>query len=248
MPMDAQTRLLRVLQSGEFTTVGGMRALKADVRIVAATHKDLRRLIDGGLFREDLFYRLNVVPIRLPPLRARREDIPELARHFLDRAAQEGLPRKLLDAGATTWLMEQPWPGNVRQLENAMRRLAALARDEVVTAAVAELWITRAESGGQEPDVPVTLSPAGFSASGTSLEGLIGQWMQRNIAQAGSMPDDGLYDRLLAEFERPLLEAALLLTHGNQLKAAKLLGVNRNTLRKMLTTRGIEAAAGRRPA
>jgi two-component system nitrogen regulation response regulator GlnG len=244
MPMDAQTRLLRVLQSGEFSTVGGTRALKADVRIVAATHKDLRRLIDSGLFREDLYYRLNVVPIRLPPLRARREDIPELARHFLDRAAAEGLPRKMLDASAVAWLMEQTWPGNVRELENAMRRLAALARDELVSAAVAELWIARAESGAS--DLPATPTPSPTAAP-TSLEGVISHWLQRHIAQSGDMPPDGLYDRLLAEFERPLLEAALMLTRGNQLKAAKLLGVNRNTLRKMLTDRGVEPALGRRP-
>jgi len=243
MPMDAQTRLLRVLQSGEYTTVGGTRSLKADVRIVAATHKDLRRLIDSGLFREDLYYRLNVVPIRLPPLRSRREDIPELARHFLDRAVAEGLPRKMLDASAIAWLMEQTWPGNVRELENAMRRLAALARDDVVSAAVAELWTSRAEGGPHEQ------SPLPFShgvAAGTSLESLVAQWLQQHVPQNGAMPADGLYDRLLAEFERPLLETALLLTRGNQLKAAKLLGVNRNTLRKMLTDRGVEAATGRR--
>lgn len=244
MPMDAQTRLLRVLQSGEFTTVGGTRSLRADVRIVAATHKDLRRLIDSGLFREDLYYRLNVVPIRLPPLRARLEDVPELARHFLDRAAAEGLPRKLLDSGAITWLMEQAWPGNVRELENAMRRLAALARDEVITAAVAELWIARAEGAGS-----LAISPASVELSlgnGESLEALIARWLQQHVVQSGKEPEDGLYDRLLAEFERPLLETAMLLTRGNQLKAARMLGVNRNTLRKMLTDRGIEPGAGRR--
>ncbi len=245
MPMDAQTRLLRVLQSGEFTTVGGTRSLKADVRIVAATHKDLRRLIDAGMFREDLYYRLNVVPIRLPPLRARREDIPELARHFLDRAAKEGLPRKLLDAGATAWLMERTWPGNVRELENAMRRLAALARDDLVSAAVAELWIARAD-GNQSDERPTpSLSPAATSTA--SLEALVAQWLQRHVASSNAPPADGLYDRLLAEFERPLLETALALTRGNQLKAAKLLGVNRNTLRKMLTDRGVEPSAARRP-
>ncbi len=243
MPMDAQTRLLRVLQSGEFTTVGGTRSLKADVRIVAATHKDLRRLIDSGLFREDLYYRLNVVPIRLPPLRGRREDIPELARHFLDRAASEGLPRKMLDASAIAWLMEQTWPGNVRELENAMRRLAALARDDVVSAAVAELWTMHAEGGSQVsaaklPDTPL--------AASTSLEAVIGHWLRHHVAQSDAVPADGLYERLLAEFERPLLETALILTRGNQLKAAKLLGVNRNTLRKMLTDRGVEPTAGRR--
>jgi two-component system nitrogen regulation response regulator GlnG len=243
MPMDAQTRLLRVLQSGEYTTVGGSRAMKADVRIVAATHKDLRRLIDAGMFREDLYYRLNVVPIRLPPLRARRADIPELARHFLDRAAAEGLPRKTLDASAVAWLMEQSWPGNVRELENAMRRLAALARDEQVTAAVAELWIDRVDSS--PPDAtdshaaPLTIGVA-------SLEAVVAQWLDRHVAQASTLPEDGLYDRLLAEFERPLLETALLVTRGNQLKAAKMLGVNRNTLRKMLSQRNVEPQTGRR--
>ena len=243
MPMDAQTRLLRVLQSGEYTTVGGSRAMKADVRIVAATHKDLRRLIDAGMFREDLYYRLNVVPIRLPPLRARRADIPELARHFLDRAAAEGLPRKTLDASAVAWLMEQSWPGNVRELENAMRRLAALARDEHVSAAVAELWIARAESS----DSPIPAAGAAQAPIGDgSLESVLAQWLDRNIAQAAEPPEDGLYDRLLAEFERPLLETALLITRGNQLKAARMLGVNRNTLRKMLSDRGVEPQTGRR--
>jgi two-component system nitrogen regulation response regulator GlnG len=100
MPMDAQTRLLRVLQSGEFTTVGGARSIRADVRIVAATNKDLSALVAGGNFREDLFYRLNVVPIALPSLRERRQDVALLARHFLDRAAEDGLPRKQLDRDA----------------------------------------------------------------------------------------------------------------------------------------------------
>jgi two-component system nitrogen regulation response regulator GlnG len=243
MPMDAQTRLLRVLQSGEYTSVGGSRAMKADVRIVAATHKDLRRLIDAGMFREDLYYRLNVVPIRLPPLRARREDIPELARHFLDRAAAEGLPRKSLDASAIAWLMEQNWPGNVRELENAMRRLAALARDDTVTAAVAELWIARADSA--DAAGAAQAAEPGNAVAG-SLESVVAQWLDRNVAQARQAPEDGLYDRLLAEFERPLLETALLITRGNQLKAARMLGVNRNTLRKMLTDRGVEPHTGRR--
>ncbi len=246
MPMDAQTRLLRVLQSGEFTSVGGTRTQRADVRIVAATHKDLRRLIDAGQFREDLFYRLNVVPVRLPPLRARREDIPELARHFLDRAHAEGLPRKLLDAGALAWLKEQPWPGNVRELENGMRRLAALARDEMVTAPIARMWVREADAGGfqGEPE-PMALTPAAGPGR-AGLEQMIAQWLEANIL-SGAMPEDGLYDRLLAEFERPLLDAVLQLTRGNQLKAARLLGVNRNTLRKMLTDRGIEPGQTRRP-
>jgi two-component system nitrogen regulation response regulator GlnG len=173
----------------------------------------------------------------------RREDIPELARHFLDRAAAEGLPRKSLDASAIAWLMEQSWPGNVRELENAMRRLAALARDDNVSAAVAELWIARAESA----DAAAAGPAAGPGHAGIgSLESVVAQWLDRNVAQARQVPEDGLYDRLLAEFERPLLETALLITRGNQLKAARMLGVNRNTLRKMLTDRGVEPQTSKR--
>ncbi|MFQ3594560.1 MAG: nitrogen regulation protein NR(I) [Sphingomonadaceae bacterium] len=238
MPADAQTRLLRVLQSGEFTTVGGNRTIRADVRIVAATHKDLRRLIDAGQFREDLFYRLNVVPIRLPPLRARSEDIAELANHFLERAAAEGLPRKRLDPQALAWLKARPWPGNVRELENAMRRIAALARDDLVTAAALELHLARAEQTEADPRAPIHLQPDGRAQD---LESVVASWLGARFSASAELPPDGLYDRLLAQFERPLLETALTLTGGNQLRAAKLLGVNRNTLRKMLQVRGVDA-------
>ncbi len=119
MPPEAQTRLLRVLQEGEFTSVGGRTPIKANVRIIAATHRDLRAAIRQGLFREDLFYRLNVVPIRIPPLRERVEDIPVLARHFLNRASADGLPRKLLDEQAVERLKRHKWPGNVREVENS---------------------------------------------------------------------------------------------------------------------------------
>ena len=134
MPPEAQTRLLRVLQEGEFTSVGGRQPIKANVRIIAATHRDLRNAIRQGQFREDLFYRLNVVPIRLPPLRERVEDIPLLARHFLERAREDGLPAKRLDQGAVDRLKQHGWPGNVRELENLMRRLAALCPDETIGA------------------------------------------------------------------------------------------------------------------
>ena len=243
MPMDAQTRLLRVLQSGEFTTVGGNRPLRANVRIVAATHKDLRRLIDAGLFREDLFYRLNVVPVQLPPLRSRREDIAELARHFLDRAAAEGLPRKQLDRSAVEWLGQQEWPGNVRELENGMRRVSALARDDLITAQTVEQWIGPVRGASAQPIVRA--EDASVRIGRDSLESVVAQWLDRNLMQ-GEPPADGLYDRLLAEFERPLLEAALSLRQGNQLQAARLLGVNRNTLRRMLTDRGVEPGHIRR--
>src|SRR3954451_14233792 len=136
MPMDAQTRLLRVLQQGEYTTVGGRTPIRTDVRIVAATNKDLKQLIQQGLFREDLFFRLNVVPPRLPPLRERIEDLPDLIRHFFTLAEKDGLPPKKLDTLALERLKQHRWPGNVRELENLARRLAALYPQDVITGSV----------------------------------------------------------------------------------------------------------------
>jgi len=132
MPIEAQTRLLRVLQEGEFTAVGGRVPIRADVRIIAATHHDLRQLIRQGLFREDLFYRLNVAPLRLPPLRERTSDIPALVRHFVSLSVREGLPMKRLDDAAMERLQSYRWPGNIRELENLLRRLAALYSQEVI--------------------------------------------------------------------------------------------------------------------
>src|SRR4029079_1388460 len=132
MPPEAQTRLLRVLQQGEYTTVGGRVPIKTDVRIIAATNRDLRQLIQQGLFREDLYYRLNVVPLRLPPLRERVEDIPDLVRHFLRKAEEEGLPPKTLDNEALDMLRRHRWPGNVRELENLIRRLAVLQSGDTI--------------------------------------------------------------------------------------------------------------------
>src|SRR5256884_1012488 len=153
MPMEAQTRLLRVLQQGEYTTVGGRTPIKADVRIIAATNKDLRILIQQELFREDLFFRLNVVPLRLPPLRERIEDVPDLIRHFFAQAEREGLPLNQLAQGALARLNRYPWPANVRELENLARRLAALYPQEVISAAVvdAELSQPAATPSTDEP-------------------------------------------------------------------------------------------------
>src|SRR6478735_7254012 len=147
MPMEAQTRLLRVLQQGEYTTVGGRTPIKSDVRIIAATNKDLRLLIQQGLFREDLFFRLNVVPIRLPPLRERVEDIPDLVRHFFSLVEKEGLPRKQIDSEAMDVMRRYRWPGNVRELENLVRRLAALYPQETITAPIIEAELQPAAVG-----------------------------------------------------------------------------------------------------
>jgi len=234
MPLDAQTRLLRVLQEGEYTTVGGRRALKADVRIVAATHRDLDQLIHQGGFREDLFYRLNVVPIRLPPLRERREDIPELTRHFLARAAAEGLGYKVITRAAMDRLQHHGWPGNVRELENTTRRLAALYAEEEIDETVIE----------RELDQPRAVAAADRGAAET-LSASVERHLNRYFtAHGGDLPPTGLYARILREVERPLISRALSATRGNQIKAAELLGVNRNTLRKKIRDLDIEVVRG----
>src|SRR5262249_24368571 len=162
MPMEAQTRLLRVLQQGEYTTVGGRTPIKADVRIIAATNKDLRILIQQGLFREDLFFRLNLLPLRRPPLRERIEDVPDLIRNFFAQAEREGLPPKQLDQAALDRLKRYRWPGNVRELENLARRLAALYPQETISAAVvdAELSHPTAAIANEEPRTEEGLSAA----------------------------------------------------------------------------------------
>ena len=230
MPPEAQTRLLRVLQEGEYMTVGGRTPIKANVRIVAATHRDLRRLIQQGLFREDLFYRLNVVPIRLPPLRERLDDIPELANHFLRAATVDGLPTKVLSPDAMTRLRQHRWPGNVRELENLVRRLSALYSEEVINLETIETELADAILA-PEPES----SANGSGGGDVNLTDAVDRHLQALFAAHGDrLPPDGMYDRVIAEVERPLLSLALGATRGNQLRAARLLGLNRNTLRKKI--------------
>ncbi len=225
MPMEAQTRLLRVLQQGEYTTVGGRTPIKADVRIIAATNKDLRLLIQQGLFREDLFFRLNVVPLRLPPLRERIEDVPDLIRHFFTQAEREGLPTKQLDQAALDQLKRHRWPGNVRELENLARRLAALYPQEMISAAVIEAELSQPAMPGRSGE------PAAEEGLAAAVERHLGGYFS---SFADGLPPPGLYHRILREIEYPLLSAALAATRGNQIRAADLLGVNRNTLRKKI--------------
>jgi two-component system nitrogen regulation response regulator GlnG len=218
MPPEAQTRLLRALQSGRIRRVGGRQDIAVDVRILAATNRDLGPMIEAGTFREDLFYRLNVVPIELPALRERTDDIAPLARHFLVHAAAEGLPSRRINDEAIAALVERPWRGNVRELRNAIFRLALMAREDVidVDTVLAVLGAPQRPgvSGGAEPGFAIALE----------------HWLL-----AADPPAGEIYDAAIAELERPLFEHVLKQTGGNQLRAARLLGINRNTLRKRLT-------------
>jgi two-component system nitrogen regulation response regulator GlnG len=226
MPMEAQTRLLRVLQQGEYTTVGGRMPIKTNVRIIAATNKDLGGQIRQGLFREDLFFRLNVVPLRLPPLRERLEDIADLAQHFFVLAASEGLPLKHIEPDALERLKRYRWPGNIRELENLTRRLAALYPQEAITVQLVDM-----ELHVDAPEIVsgYTAEPKRRQTLASALEHHLSELFN---AHGASLPPPGLYHRILREIEYPLISAALAATRGNQIKAAELLGLNRNTLRK----------------
>jgi two-component system nitrogen regulation response regulator GlnG len=226
MPMQAQTRLLRALQSGRIRRVGGREEIAIDTRIIAATNRDLEPMIAAGTFREDLYYRLNVVPITLPALRERAADIPALARHFLILAAAEGLPRRQLSPDAAELLGEQQWRGNVRELRNFVYRLALLAREEIIDAAALAPHLAQASRS------------EGESAGGAGLDSAVKHWLETEQPVPGMV-----YDNALAAFERPLFIAILGKTGGNQLKAAQMLGINRNTLRKRLSDLAISPEA-----
>ncbi len=234
MPMEAQTRLLRVLQQGEYTTVGGRTPIKTHVRIIAATNKDLRGLIQQGLFREDLYFRLNVVPLRLPPLRERVEDIPDLANHFFKQAASEGLPQKYIEQPALDRMKKYRWPGNIRELENLIRRLAALHPQEVIGEALVESELDQEARANAPRDAGgEAVTGSNEPASEHTLSISVEQHMAKLFRNCGDhLPPPGLYHRVIREVEAPLITAALAATRGNQIKAAELLGLNRNTLRK----------------
>ncbi|NQX93741.1 MAG: sigma-54-dependent Fis family transcriptional regulator [Erythrobacter sp.] len=219
MPAEAQTRLLRALQSGRIRRVGGRQEIEVNVRIIAATNRDLQPLISSGTFREDLFYRLNVVPIALPPLRDRPEDIEVLASHFLAQAVEEGLPRRSLSVDAIEALEGHSWRGNVRELRNVIYRLAVMARDDVIDGTqLTDTLVAEADGVSGLPHA----GPPGFEAA-------VAHWLEEEDPAHGTV-----YHRALAAFEKPLIEYALSETRGNQLRAAKLLGINRNTLRKRI--------------
>jgi two-component system nitrogen regulation response regulator GlnG len=230
MPMDAQTRLLRVLQEGEYTMVGGRTPIKSNVRIVAATHRDLSQMIRQGLFREDLYYRLNVVPIRLPPLRERIDDIADLVAHFLRAAQREGEPTKTISPDAIKLMQNYSWPGNVRELENLVRRLAALYADESISREIVQSELNIAD----RQSVPTAAGPIDVSAA---VETHVAQLLRDHEPK---LPPAGLYQRVLDKVEAPLIAMVLNACGGNQIKASELLGLNRNTLRKKIRAHSIE--------
>ena len=223
MPLPLQTRLLRVLAAGEFYRVGGRELIKTDVRVIAATHQDLEAKVESGEFRADLLHRLDVLRLKVPPLRDRRDDIPRLAEHFLTHASSEvGLEPKRFAPPALSALRELPWPGNVRKLENVCQRLAVLASGRQI--GVADLPVELRSNGA-------TTRPAWSLA--------LAEWAEQELKGDG----EALHARALTEFDRALLEAALSVSNGHRQNAAKALGLGRNTL-----TRKLGSSRRRKPA
>lgn len=226
MPHHAQTRLLRALQSGTISRIGGKASIRLDVRIIAATNQDLEALIAEGKFREDLYYRLNVVPIHMPPLRARPEDIGLLTKHFLNLAVREGLPPKQFDDDAIAVLTSMPWRGNVRELRNYIYRVVLTVREDRISEA------TLSTLGGTSVDHAQPV------AAICTFEAAVIQFMAEQ-RQRGVSGRERIYPRALAAFEKPLLQMVMAQAKGNQLQAAAMLGINRNTLRKKLSDYGL---------
>jgi len=225
MPLELQAKLLRVLQEKEITRTGGSTTIQVDARIVAATNQNLKEKVQRKEFREDLFYRLNVVPIELPPLRERREDIPLLVEFLLQQAAEElGVPARGCTEQALQMLSRYSWPGNVRELENTIKRAALLSPDPVLT----------------PEDFPGLGEHNGKSENEGSLEALIASKLNSSLAQMDVQELNDLYEMVLHQMERPLIRIVLDKTRGNQVRAADILGINRNTLRKKIQTLGIE--------
>jgi two-component system, NtrC family, nitrogen regulation response regulator GlnG len=221
MPLALQAKLLRVLQEREFTRIGGREVIKADVRILAATNVDLEIAVHKHQFREDLYFRLRVVPITLPPLRQRREDIPELIIYLIEKINREMKTSVTgVSAEAEALLIRHPWPGNVRELENILVRATVLAPGRLLTTTDLSLPLT-------EPQLPENFAEL-------SLEEMVRRKLKAVFHQSATLPLADLHALIIGQVEKPLIELTLEHTGGNQLKAAELLGINRNTLRKKI--------------
>ena len=224
MPIDLQTKLLRALQERTIERVGGNESIRIDVRVLAATHRDLETMMRDGTFREDLYYRLNVVTLNLPPLRERRRDIPLLVEHFLAKYATE-LGDRGVAPDALDRLVGHDWPGNVRELENVIQRAMVMATSGVIL----------------PEHLPIgPVSAAASVAVDATLEEIIERKLLECVRGLRSHASANLYDLMIGLVEKPLLRAVLRETAGNQVRAAQILGINRNTLRKKLTEHGID--------
>ena len=222
MPAELQTRLLRVLSDGQFYRVGGHQPIKANVRVIAATHQDLEARVRQGLFREDLFHRLNVIRLRLPSLRERREDIALLAKHFLAKSARElGAEGKRLSAAAMDYLAAQDFPGNVRQLENLCHWLTVMAPTQTIEVA----------------DLPAELKLGGGKAQESDWVGAL----EREVERAFARGETAVQDKFAQAFEKALIGKALVRTGGRRNEAANLLGIGRNTITRKIAELGLEA-------
>lgn len=224
MSLDLQTKLLRVLQEKEITRTGGNQSLPIDVRIVAATNKNLEQCVEQKTFREDLYYRLNVLPLQLPPLRERIEDIPLLVDFFIQRANSEfNSAVTNCSDNAMALLMHHHWPGNIRELENTIQRACLLSQGQMLhTSDFSQLQLS-AEASDEDD----------------SLEALIHKKLLASLNQKDIIEVNDLYQMVLHQVERPLIQIVLEKTRGNQLRAAQILGINRNTLRKKIQLLGI---------
>jgi two-component system nitrogen regulation response regulator GlnG len=229
MPLELQAKLLRVLQEKEITRTGGSQTIQVNVRIVAATNQNLAKQVKNKEFREDLYYRLNVVPISLPALRERRDDIPILVEFFLQRAKQDlGIQSMECSKEALELLKSHDWPGNVRELENAIKRATLLSPNQVLT----------------PPDFPGLLESGRVRGEDESLEALVARKLEKSLAQMNLQEMNNLYEMVLHQVERPLINIVLGKTRGNQVQTADILGINRNTLRKKIKTLEIDVKRG----
>lgn len=235
----AQSRLLSVLQSGEFKRVSGKNCIKSDVRVLASTNQNLRDLINQGKFREDLFYRLNVVPINLPKLKQRIEDVNDLVYHFLNLAEKNGLGFRTISLEALNLLKKQTWEGNVRELKNFIFRMVVLSKDQIIS-------VNDIENGIQQNGVNFEQQLIHNNKT-EQFSIVIENHLKRYFDLHGeSLPPPGLYDRVIKEIELPLIALSLAATRGNQLKTSDLLGINRNTLRKKLKELDISISRGKK--
>ena len=226
MPIDVQARLLRVLQFGEFSRVGGREVIRTDVRIISATNKNLLNSIDQNLFRQDLFYRLNVINIDLPPLREREDDIVDIAKNFLVNFSNN---EKSLDSNGIEFLKNYSWPGNIRELENLFKRVCALSTDRIITGEILSEFLDKKEihlNNHKIQDVSVK--------SYSSLNVFLQEFLDQLFDTLENETEIQLFEKFISEVEKQLISKTLKYYSGNQIKSSKLLGINRNTLRSKI--------------